>query len=173
MALTNDAKIKDIITELQNMQMINGKAEITNVLGSPFTATDNPTQIVDKIQVLKTNMASNLTSLGQSSLGTEALSSLIGKVGNIILGKKIAEGRTYTNDYALYVSGLSFKPSRLIILHTKDTVSFFDSKRSSSYLYYLSGGSNCVSLTFTSNGFNCVINDSKFWSTYVEWIAIE
>ena len=117
MALTNDAKIKDIITELQNMQMVNGKSEVVNALGSPFTATDNPTQIVDKIQALKNTMATNLNNKGIGAIGTETLNELINKIGNINIstlgGKKWATGTTYLRSFS--ISNLTFTPSLVII----------------------------------------------------------
>ena len=98
-----------------------GKKSISNVIGSPLSATDAFSTMQSKIQTLKNALAINLNNKKQSSSGTENLSTLIDKVDRVEVGVKSAYGiercsaeqEKITNTYTTYtvsVSGLSFKP---------------------------------------------------------------
>ena len=142
MALANNAKMKDIITELQDMQMINGKSEVTNIIGSPVTASDTPSQIVTKVLATKTKMANNLVSKGVTASSSESVDALATKIGDItpatMGAKRMASGKiTSKQDVKLFYfdngsSGnrayielnssalLPFKPSIITAYASKD-----------------------------------------------------
>lgn len=61
----------------------NAQKGISTVIGSPLSASDTLTSQQTKIQGLKNTFATNLTSKGQLSQGTETLNNLINKVPNI------------------------------------------------------------------------------------------
>lgn len=118
----NSKDVNSALTELFTFAD-NGKKLISNVIGSPLSATDTFQQQKDKIQGLKNTMASNLSSKGQSASGTEGLNSLISKIKNIDTGLKYATGTyhidTQTNTPKIEVSNLSFKP-KLIFVSGRD-----------------------------------------------------
>lgn len=116
MSLDNSAKISDIITILQDIQGINQKEELINVIGSPAISEDDMTTLINKIQTEKNMMAINLTNKGQNSVGTESLSSLVTKLNNITLGKKWASGSgSQSGNQQLVISGLDFKPDTVLV----------------------------------------------------------
>ncbi|MBG9603967.1 hypothetical protein ABE25_17980 [Cytobacillus firmus] len=61
----------------------NGKTDIASVIGSPATSGDTFSQLKTHIQNSKNDLASNLTTKGQASAGTETLNQLVTKVLNI------------------------------------------------------------------------------------------
>lgn len=124
----------------------NGKTDIASVIGSPATAGDTFTQLKTHIQNSKDELATNLTSKGQSSTGAEALAILITKIQNINTGKGFASGtvtstaltnrthrhfnrqnstvNTATQGFFVSLSNLGFTPS-IIIAH-RPAVGFTD-----------------------------------------------
>ncbi len=93
----------------------NGKKNIASVIGSPLSSSDAFDSLKSKIQTLKNTFASNLTTKGQSSSGTETLNNLINKIPNINTGKRWARGTPSDGGDSFTVSNLSFKPSYIII----------------------------------------------------------
>lgn len=107
----------DVQSCLQNLFTFadNGKKNIATVIGSPLTSTDTFDSMKSKIQTLKNTFASNLTSKGQSSSGSDTLNNLINKIANISTGKKSAFGVNYPISYKEFsISGLDFKPSIVV-----------------------------------------------------------
>jgi hypothetical protein len=76
---TNVETVLDELFQFAN----NGKTDIASVIGSPATSGDTFATLKTHIQNNKNTLATNLTNKGQSSAGTETLSSLVGKVANI------------------------------------------------------------------------------------------
>lgn len=89
----------------------NIKNSWATVVGSPLLNTDTTAQLNEKTQTLKNTMATNLTSKGQSSQGTETLSGLIGKIANIKTGSgnavvgDVLSGKTFTNSTGNQLTG--------------------------------------------------------------------
>lgn len=109
MPLNNTAKLPDIITALQTMQGINGKADLASVIGSPAQDTDTIAMMVGHMQDAKNELA---TKMGGSAKGTDPLRSL---TGGLTIGKKWASGSLATGSReSLYVSGLEFTPSVIV-----------------------------------------------------------
>lgn len=92
MLLPNDAKVKDVIEQLQELTGINQKAELATVLGSPSVPTDTMPKLVGDLQARKITMATNLTAKGVVASPTETISLLATKIGQI----KLASGNLDT-----------------------------------------------------------------------------
>lgn len=60
----------------------NGKTDIASVVGSPAVAGNTFTQLKTHIQNAKNKLATNLSNVGQASVGTETLDALAAKVAN-------------------------------------------------------------------------------------------
>jgi len=101
----------------------NGKKNIETVIGYPLATSDTFDSMKSKIQTLKNTFASNLTSKGQSSSGSDTLNNLINKVANIKTEKKWAEGNfriivgneKVSVDRSIYIN---WKPSVIIVIVT-------------------------------------------------------
>lgn len=95
------------------------KSDWAGVIGSPLSNTDTSAQLKSKTQTIKNTLATNLTSKGQSSAGTETLQALVDKVGLINTGKRFASGTVMANGSPSYpqtrISGLSFSPNLIIV----------------------------------------------------------
>ncbi|WP_370150173.1 hypothetical protein [Exiguobacterium profundum] len=118
-----------------------GKTKWSSVIGSPLVSSDTFTQMQTKTQTIKDTLATNLTAKGQSSVGTETLTSLVDKVANVATGKKWASGSvsqsssSLTFTYAsgstaseryIQVSGLDFLPSTIVAINTfQNKISLF------------------------------------------------
>ncbi|GAA0124779.1 hypothetical protein UT300019_06810 [Clostridium sp. CTA-19] len=91
----------------------NGKKSISNIIGTPLSATDTFPSMQSKIQTLKSNLASNLNIKKVSASSTESLHDLISKVFNIEM-KSFATG--YSSSYKIYQFevSLSFEPTNII-----------------------------------------------------------
>ncbi|SFC63938.1 hypothetical protein [Clostridium uliginosum] len=88
----------------------NGKTTIAGVVGG-VTANNTYAEIMNRIQIDKNTMASNLNNKGVSANGVEALASLANKIGNIPIGRKIVIGNTPTFMASVYnISGFDFIP---------------------------------------------------------------
>lgn len=89
----------------------NIKNSWATVVGSPLVNTDSTAQLNSKTQTLKDTMATNLTSKGQSSQGTESLFDLISKIPNIKTGsgnavvEDVLSGKTFTNSTGNELTG--------------------------------------------------------------------
>jgi len=83
--------INELFTNANNL-----KSDWAGVVGSPLLNTDTSAQLKTKTQTLKTTMASNLTAKGKSSVGTEDLTSLIDKIGQIVTETSLIVGSTST-----------------------------------------------------------------------------
>ena len=117
----NSKDVNSALTELFQYAD-NGKKLISNVIGSPLSATDTFQQQKDKIQGLKNTMASNLSSKGQSASGTEGLNSLISKIKNIDTFKTAKGVLPATEKYGtVTVTGLTFDP-KIILIYRSNTV---------------------------------------------------
>lgn len=116
MSLQNNANIKQIIRALEELQMLNIKKDLINVVGSPLTSNDNGTEMTTKLQDLLNTFANNLTNKGQVSTGSEGLKKLIDKVENMNLGKKSASGNieTIQGETNLRITNLDFIPKNII-----------------------------------------------------------
>lgn len=90
------------------------KTKWANVVGSPLVSIDTQAQLEIKTQTLKNILASNLTSKGQSSVGSEPLETLIEKVGNIATGKRYVTGITQASSGLLKVLSLPITPSVVV-----------------------------------------------------------
>lgn len=108
-ATTLDGALEELFTSANN-----GKTSVANAIGSPSTATETFIQLANDISTHKNTMATNLTNKGQSSTGTESLSSLASKIANIALGKKWASGTLAGGGSTLTISNLNFRPSFII-----------------------------------------------------------
>ncbi len=81
----------------------NGKKNWADVIGSPLAHSDTFSQLKDKTQTVKNILVANLTNKGQTSTGTETLTALANKVGNIAKGQgnavesQVLAGATFTN----------------------------------------------------------------------------
>lgn len=92
------------------------KGKWASVVGNPLASTDTQAQLTSKTQAIKSVLATNLTNKGQPSAEAEPLSDLAGKVANIIIGRKWASGIKAASSGTLAITGLSFKPS-VIVMH--------------------------------------------------------
>lgn len=129
--LDNTAKLSDIITELQNLEGINQKADLVSVIGSPAQSTDTIATLIADIQSNKNNLATNLTNKGQSASGTNTLANLINLVNNLadVGSKRYATGTFVGVAYNLAtVSGLAFKPS-MVTYYTSNQLGFFSTAK--------------------------------------------
>lgn len=109
----------------------NGQKSINAVIGSPVLSGDTYVETSSKLQILKSTMASNLTSKGQSSVGTESLTGLIDKIPNISTGKKWASGAITQTENLVSIRGLTFKPKIVILTG----VSTSDSNKTTRMVY--------------------------------------
>lgn len=173
-------KIKDIITRLQDMQMLNGKSEITNVLGSPFANTDNPIQIVNKIQSIKNTMATNLTNKGVNSVGTETLNGLVNKLGSLPVKKWASGNISHGSNGLLVINNLAFRPQMVVVYgasfnHGESNFMFFSDLQdievkddNNAYGVYVCNGSRGVIKTncITSNGINALVPNQYSLKAY-------
>jgi hypothetical protein len=121
MPLLSTASVAEIITKLQDLEVINSKADLVSVVGSPAVNTDPLADIIADIQTAKTSLAAKLSAGGITATNTEALQSLVGKA---TIGKEWASGTQAVSNYMqqyyyqigpLTVSGLSFTPSLVIV----------------------------------------------------------
>lgn len=118
MPLDNTAKLPDIITALQNMQGVNGKADLASVIGSPATSEDTMAMMVGHIQSAKNELAAKM---GGDAKGTDSLREL---AGDLVIGKKWAEGTHEIQNKldVMKVNNLDFNPD-FFIYYTKPEVS--------------------------------------------------
>lgn len=183
-------KLSEVLDELFQFAS-DGKTLISDVVGSPLLATDTFQQQKHKIQTLKNILASNLTDLDKSSTGNESLKLLVGKVGDITLGKKWASGSAVTTSTGLdkweakfSVSGLNFKPS---IVLSQEVGGYYDFHIYLKNFNFNSAGKESLVLNASSStaywgedsyfsvytgGFTAYVLDWKSGHTY-EWVAIE
>lgn len=132
------------------------------------------------LPAVKSKLATNLTSKGQSSVGTETLDALINKVPLISTGKKYASGQAPSSDTTgMTVTGLNFVPSIIIWFNTS-IAGIWTSKAGFSTVNYLSMGSldSLNSSAFKSKGTASVTGTgftvlTGYNSTGLDWIAIE
>ncbi|TRY24365.1 hypothetical protein FOI68_17075 [Brevibacillus sp. LEMMJ03] len=118
--LPSTATIKDIIAALQQMECINQKTDLAATVGSPASASDAVATIITKLQNAKNSLAANLTAKGQSATGTESLQSLANKVNSLPVKKWATVTATVEGgggNSTVTVSGLTFKPSLIIVKH--------------------------------------------------------
>ena len=66
------------------------KTKWASVVGSPLVSTDTQAQLQSKTQTIKNTLASNLNNKEIIANGTETLTDLVNKVGNIIIKKKLS-----------------------------------------------------------------------------------
>lgn len=109
MPLDNTAKLSDIIGALEDMQAINAKADLASVVGAPANSNDTMATINSVIQGAKNTLAAKMN---DGSSGTEPLQGLVEK---LVMGKKWASGSGYVNSAATTITGLSFKPSIIVL----------------------------------------------------------
>lgn len=88
-----------------------GKTKWATVVGSPLLATDTFQQLNDKTQVIKNTLATNLTNQGQSSTGSESLSSLVNKVQSINNGVSVGTAFSLYFDQTTYKTSLKYTPT--------------------------------------------------------------
>lgn len=95
---------------------------------------------VNFLQVIKRTFATNLTSKGQSSVGTETLTALVNKVANIATGKKWASGVKTSSSGRLTYSGLTFRPKLIVAYSSSDNTYLLYEEYSGSpnYINYVS-----------------------------------
>ncbi len=173
----------------------NGKKNIASVIGSPLSSSDTFDSMKSKIQTLKNTFASNLTSKGQSSNGSDTLNNLINKIPNINTGKKWAEGTGkigYPDDGSgisqkTDISNLQFTPSIVFGYYGSELqpYTFFINKGevSSEGVYVISTVANADrhSSAYTNkyNPFDIVIKPNGFVfsmngpSRNIKWYAYE
>lgn len=159
-----------------------GKTSVASVIGSPTVATETFTQITSDIQTQKTNLATNLTSKGQSSTDTETLKALVDKVANITIGKQFASGsvsgQNVPNNGTYVVSGLAFIP-KIIITSTHLNPGYIQASAriqntslgAESWQYAKGGGAINVYTEPTTTSFT-VTNSSGTTLNSFYWIAI-
>lgn len=97
-----EGALSELFTNANNL-----KSDWAGVVGSPLLTTDTSAQLKSKTQTIKNDLATHLTSKGQSSLGTEVLASLVAKVASITTGKKWASGTTQASNVNIVVTRLS------------------------------------------------------------------
>lgn len=132
-----------------------GKTKWSSVIGSPLVSTDTFTQMQTKTQTIKNTLATNLTAKGQSSVGTETLTALVNKVGNIATGKEFAQGTVTMTSTGLVVSGLSFSPSVVVAINNSNGNIFYGKKSYNYYTGHINGyPSNTSSYVISSDGFS-------------------
>ena len=91
---------------------------------------DETTNIKNELKTCHTNLKSNLIEKGVECSDADKLLSLVGKVGEIELGKKWASGTSVVNSSKISVRGLNFKPR--FIYGYQTGVNYYD-KRSVVY----------------------------------------
>lgn len=125
---TNKSNLVASINELFTFAN-DGKTKWSSVIGSPLASSDTFTSMQTKTQTIKDTLATNLTAKGQSSVGTTSLSTLVGRVANIEVGRKRASGTVATsgilpfitrggstkNSNVVLVTGLTFLPTNIIL----------------------------------------------------------
>lgn len=171
----------DVQTCLANLFQFasDGKTKWATIVGSPLLATDTFQQLNDKTQTIKNTLATNLTSKGQSSVGTDTLTNLVNKVASINVGKRNTTGSITKGSADTYtVSGLPFRPSIVVIKYrgTYDAVLMFLTDRTQFYNNYtmeLTGaygsGSTTANVingggTLPKNSYNCINPDGFTFS---------
>ncbi|ASN68302.1 putative tail fiber protein [uncultured Caudovirales phage] len=181
----------DVQSCLQNLFTFadNGKKNIATVIGSPLTSTDTFDSMKSKIQTLKNTFASNLTSKGQSSSGSDTLNNLINKIVNINTGRKWATGtQRSTTDSALEIQGLNFEPTIVIVINAWESSTSYDLAvaiyfkgihgTSINYedvdLRYSSGTEKWSQGKYTISGYGyCTVKYIGGSNVQYRWIAIE
>lgn len=133
-ATTVEGAIQELFTNADNAQR-----SFAGVVGSPSVPGDTVTKITNDLQTVKNTLASNLTAKGQPSQGTEPVKTLADKVANVNTGKKFANGTvtasSVNGSFQLSsggamssrfaeVTGLSFKPSFILLESRQSSVSF-------------------------------------------------
>ncbi|WP_197140075.1 hypothetical protein [Lysinibacillus sphaericus] len=86
-AIDVEGVLKELFTNADSAQK-----GIANVVGSPAIPSNTLSQLKTHIQNAKNKGATNLTTKGQSSNGTESLDALMSKIANVNTGKKFASG---------------------------------------------------------------------------------
>lgn len=109
----NGDNVEAVLNELFTFAN-DGKTNIANVIGYPATTGDTFSQLRTHIQNSKNTLATNLTSKGVPSQGTEALAALAAKISQTQLVQWVS-GTSRASGRRLTVSGLPFKPSVLIV----------------------------------------------------------
>lgn len=112
MPLLSTASVAEIITKLQDLEVINSKADLASVIGSPAVNTDPIADMIADIQQAKTDLAAKLSGAGITAVNTEALQALVGKAS---IGKKLATGTVNPLNSTLTVNNLTFQPDMVII----------------------------------------------------------
>lgn len=165
--LSNNATLTEVISELQQLQGINQKVELSSVIGAPTISTQNLTQQIASLRSSKTKLSDTLTSKGIESLNTESISDLVDKV-DTLSGVRYASGsvtsvanvdriefESYNSSTATYslpfiTVPLNFKPTRVSITPVENGTT---SQKSDYYSEY----SNLTDVTFI----NTVINSQS------------
>ena len=155
----------------------NGKQNWVDVIGIPLVNTDTFITLKSKTQAVKNTMASNLTAKGQSSVGTESLTSLVDKVALVNTGKKWASGSyAVPANGDIVVSGLAFKPSIVLFIYDNSYYGFcYEAALIDGYITFATPTSyfrffDTIYKT-TPDGFRFYLQDTPAL-TY-NWIAIE
>lgn len=179
---TNKASIVGALNELfTNANSL--KSDWAGVVGSPLLANDTSAQMKSKTQTIKNTLATNLSAKGQSSSGTEALTALVNKVANVNTGKKFATGTTAISKTSVNVTGLSFRPTIIVLLldssGDNDMGGMYVARNEYGNLsmnninfYRANNLFGLNPFTVTSNGFSFLWGHSS-GSGLFRWIAIE
>ena len=159
------------------------------------------TNIKDELKTCHSNLSSALTSKGVEVTSEDKMSSLIGKVANIELGKKWASGTAVRNNsrenfvefysngsrttstFSISVKGLDFKPSTVIITDSNGyiRISVCENPINTTRLnYYAIGQQDPLQLALTSpaslykGGFKLPVSYVSGESAFnCTWVAYE
>lgn len=173
-----------------------GKTVISSAIGSPSIASDPFSTMATNMNNAKSILASNLTAKGIPSVYTESMKSLADKVATITAGKKFASGSVNTSPAGqlftlanttkksmsyVTVTGLTFKPSIILISQTTGAIALYDSRMMPDRVIHVSlyrpnfpenfDFSNASPAQVTNGSFTIPAQTAN--SVAVDWIAIE